>query len=520
MAIKGTGISARVLIAAAVGLGSYWAWMNLQAANATAFPWLAESIYPPQQLLSSSAYLVALAFLFFFGTHPWVKGHRRLLAALGAAFAVVGSLATAAGTVLSVNALLAVGIVTSFGTAVLLVLWGSFFSSFEPRPVALMTTASFAFGAFTYLALSEFLGAALVYALPLLLLLYGLLLLYVEGYAEGGRPSDADEAARPAPSLPVSSRGALVVLGCLVVCVILNEMLRIISTPLAADGFTRVGSFTQFGGLLVSVAALLAVRFSRRPFSFNTMAIVVVPLMVAGFLSFLVFADSGSFTMFILLGAGYWCLNMLVWVALCDAVRRAGVSPVRTFALFYGIIQLAILAAKPVGDWVLQHLSVTSSGLSLIVSVSVLAVVVAAMLLLRDRSVAPLLGASASAASAEGLVSTAHGAFRGAGNPRDATASFDGTASGDAAESAPAGEAPDRFSPEWLTGIAERYALTPRETEVFLLLARGRSLPVIREELSIATGTAQTHIRHIYEKLSIHSRQELFDLIEQEASQA
>ena len=55
---------------------------------------------------------------------------------------------------------------------------------------------------------------------------------------------------------------------------------------------------------------------------------------------------------------------------------------------------------------------------------------------------------------------------------------------------------------------------SPREAEVFRLLAKGRSLPYIEEELVISHSTARTHVKHIYEKAGISSRQELHDLIE------
>ena len=62
--------------------------------------------------------------------------------------------------------------------------------------------------------------------------------------------------------------------------------------------------------------------------------------------------------------------------------------------------------------------------------------------------------------------------------------------------------------------LLSTYGLTARECEVALLLAKGRSLPFIQEELHIAQGTAQTHLSHIYRKLGVHSRQEFLDVIE------
>lgn len=62
--------------------------------------------------------------------------------------------------------------------------------------------------------------------------------------------------------------------------------------------------------------------------------------------------------------------------------------------------------------------------------------------------------------------------------------------------------------------IAAGCGLTPRETEIFSLLARGRSVPYIRDALIISKGTVVTHTKHIYEKLDVHSRQELIDMVD------
>jgi DNA-binding CsgD family transcriptional regulator len=61
--------------------------------------------------------------------------------------------------------------------------------------------------------------------------------------------------------------------------------------------------------------------------------------------------------------------------------------------------------------------------------------------------------------------------------------------------------------------IAKRYRLSAREEEVLLLLAQHKTVGIIEKELFIANGTAKTHVRHIYRKLDIHSRDELYGLI-------
>lgn len=62
--------------------------------------------------------------------------------------------------------------------------------------------------------------------------------------------------------------------------------------------------------------------------------------------------------------------------------------------------------------------------------------------------------------------------------------------------------------------IAKSYGLTPRETEVFRLLAEGRSTPYIKDALSIAESTAKHHISSIYRKTGVYDRQELIDLVQ------
>ena len=51
--------------------------------------------------------------------------------------------------------------------------------------------------------------------------------------------------------------------------------------------------------------------------------------------------------------------------------------------------------------------------------------------------------------------------------------------------------------------------LSPRERDVYELLTQGRSNKDIARSLFISESTAKVHVRHIYEKLGIHSRAEL-----------
>ena len=70
----------------------------------------------------------------------------------------------------------------------------------------------------------------------------------------------------------------------------------------------------------------------------------------------------------------------------------------------------------------------------------------------------------------------------------------------------------ERLSKQCLV-LKRDYGLSARETEVCELIARGRSVAAIAEELFVSENTVRTHSKHIYTKLDIYSRQELGELL-------
>lgn len=50
--------------------------------------------------------------------------------------------------------------------------------------------------------------------------------------------------------------------------------------------------------------------------------------------------------------------------------------------------------------------------------------------------------------------------------------------------------------------------LTPRETEILSLLSRGYTYPELARLLGLSVSTIQSHIKHIYGKLAVHSKTE------------
>ena len=70
--------------------------------------------------------------------------------------------------------------------------------------------------------------------------------------------------------------------------------------------------------------------------------------------------------------------------------------------------------------------------------------------------------------------------------------------------------------------LAHQAGLTAREEDILLLVAQGMTLGQISRELYIGSNTVKTHMKHLYQKLDVHSRDEVFALlgVKGEAGQA
>ena len=66
--------------------------------------------------------------------------------------------------------------------------------------------------------------------------------------------------------------------------------------------------------------------------------------------------------------------------------------------------------------------------------------------------------------------------------------------------------------------VAKEFALSGRESEILVLIARGYTTNNMAEKLVISPYTVNTHVRHIYEKMQIHKRSELLNYLNMQRS--
>ena len=87
------------------------------------------------------------------------------------------------------------------------------------------------------------------------------------------------------------------------------------------------------------------------------------------------------------------------------------------------------------------------------------------------------------------------------------------------AEAAPASQMSDEERREAVCRqVTRRYGLTAREAEMFDYVSRGYGSTYISKKLFISPSTVRTHVKHVYAKLGVSSREELIALAEDQAA--
>lgn len=62
--------------------------------------------------------------------------------------------------------------------------------------------------------------------------------------------------------------------------------------------------------------------------------------------------------------------------------------------------------------------------------------------------------------------------------------------------------------------LSARYGLTAREEDVLVQLLRGKSVSAIAADFFLSKNTVRSHVAHIYQKMDVHTRDELIELVD------
>lgn len=532
-----------------VGFGFYYAWIWVSYnSNVLVFPSAASDLPPDTisltYLVSTLALGVALVLLSL--VRPLTRrlvGSNLLLIAV-AVVVVAATVGTYASSSLGADAnlyLIVSAALTGAGTSVIVLRFGVVYSKAPAREAAMYTAASFVFAAMIYfmaVGLPDPVGMVFTALLPVLAVVSTLTNPEWSDEGEGGRPEGPVPLRRFFVRLLVAVAVFSVVVG----------VSRGFSVPhssissLNADGALIIFSTAVVAGVLFVVVGLL-----RRQFDVSRLYYPIIIAVAAGLLVTPLLGGTGFGSQFITVA--YNCFVLVIWCLLAYVAYSSRLSPILVFGLGRGASALGTTFGWLAGLEIVRSQGDGSLFLEVVSVAMVFALLVVSMLVLNDRLIGDALRpeerirGDAAEVPAQGAGSAGEAAFadrRGAEDRRsaaDGEGAWDGgTGRSGASEMGEVGEmggagasladgspggaaAGERRSGPYrmrCDAVAERYGLSPRERDVFDLLVRGRSIDYIAQNLTISFNTAKSHIRHIYVKADVHSRQELIDLIDRE----
>lgn len=450
-----------------LGLGFWQAWQMISMCTSTLVPHTEQFSAAGNALL----WVLSLTAMGYLVVILAARRHAPFLARRSR-FLLAGGL-TAAGTVTVPLALtygagpggfalfLAGAAAVSFGNALLLIMWGELWSALATGRVGrhLYVSYTFAFVLFFIAyAMPQWVAVAFNATMPII--------------SATVLMACKKEPRREPSVLPLDIRAIPVgrILGCiLVISIVYGTSQGMVNTFAEGDtSFIAKALILAGGGIAAITLSMVVAPSSAEPIALYR---PVIPAMIAGLILLLLLPAPYRFLGAGLIIMGVYCLDMFMMLVSTDVAFRARIPIALSFGLVIFCARTGTLAGSIAAD-VLQQPALWSATLrtdTFLVSMLILALV--GMLFFTQVDVQRLYA-----------------------TPRTT---------------------PDTSLEQKCSNIAHMCRLTNRETEVLILLARGRTVRYICDELSIAQGTTKHHVSSIYRKVGVFDRQGLLDTIEQ-----
>lgn len=299
-------------------------------------------------------------------------------------------------------------------------------------------------------------------------------------------PNHPDERTADRDRMRSASRTLLPVLAA---AAVLTFAAPLVNTVLMADSLDLSTRLVLSSSMNLAVAVLLLAAWfvPERPPSVFAVLLGFTGVLFAAIVLVWVIGLHAAALLLGLGSAAFFLVTYLVMEASLEAARANGLLAVRT----YGVVGGLVMLARVVADVVSAHLH--NSGIA---DESKTLIAVFLLVYLLTCAAFLLYGAvvRGRAQAAESQSASGKGAPACAGLAPitliAAPTSWDLLA-----------QQCDR--------VSQAFDLSQREREVLSLIMQGRNVPAVAEELVVSRNTVQTHVRHIYERFGVHSRQEL-----------
>lgn len=467
-----------------LGFGLYWTWVYLSFNSATVVSFANGDEVAITWLHVLSGLSGCITFILALFEHRRLEGAGSSMTVIWAAATIAsfGSMFYATEVVDDAFLSLALGaVLPGIATPLMALGWGVLFCTLDARWAAGLTAGSFMLSGILYGAISLIpgpLSGVIVAFLPLASALMMALCpnrgphpFTMRSHAPSAEKSRISEL-KGLLCGPFSSRALIGITLTMVVSGGLRTYTGLEAPAVYHDPF--IVSLSTF-----VVAALFLVYSAFVPHTslkLGPLYRIAAPLFAIGIAALTVFNEPDSGIAYFAASAGSMFIDMLTWVLLIEIARSSRLSALVIFA----VGRFAIHAGMAAGE--ILALAFSDMMVAFCVSSIVILVVVAGFMF----------------------------------SDRDSMLVFEPVEEGEIApqqsesnEDAAAPTMDDRIA-----SVAEKFGLTAREKEVFTLWATGHGAKSIEEKLVLSSATVRTHIRHIYEKLDVHSRAELIELLE------
>jgi DNA-binding CsgD family transcriptional regulator len=183
-----------------------------------------------------------------------------------------------------------------------------------------------------------------------------------------------------------------------------------------------------------------------------------------------IYPQTNVFIAYALNTASYQCFGLMIWVMTAGMCHRYFASTIRVFAFIRAGWALGPLAGILFGRFLVGSFGLTLSAVFPATLVCVFAILVAILFVFTENDLVNAMNI---------IPLERHRRFR-----------------------------------EKCERVIKSFSLSKREGEIMIMFAKGRNLAYIQARLHLSRSTVSTHRQHIYQKLNIHSAQELLDLIQ------
>ncbi|WP_302391200.1 helix-turn-helix transcriptional regulator [Eggerthella sinensis] len=384
---------------------------------------------------------------------------------------------------------------TGVGTAFVALRLGSVYRTVDARQAFMYTAGSFIFAGMLYfvcIGIPQPAGLLLTASLPLVAVAFTMAA--ARGHAE------PVEDVVPMSELPRGYFMRLVV-AVSVFSVIAGVIKGFMVLQQPPSAVVEQGVIIVFATGCVAVLLFVFVGLLVREFDISQLYYPIIILTCLGNLVVPLFGGLGVIQNE-LVSIAYNLFILMVWCLLANVANRTDLSYTRVFGWGRGASAAGTTVGWFTGSSLAPMLAENPNNMVALAMGMVFVLLMVSMVILNERTIGSALKKTRNARTNQ-----ATGDFF----PNDMTR--DGAPGG--------GVAPGDGAPRegtWTkscNALAEQAGLSMRERDVLFLLGKGRTIEFIANDLGISFNTAKSHIRNVYTKVGVHSKQELQSLIDE-----